>query len=219
MDHAWVSKSGAFVIRQVRLCRGRQARASRAAYVAPTEEHVVALTSDFPRIFSGENAGKRASRLFYRARAPRNAAAPRPFRGTCDALRFAAAISTASSIMTLELPRSASRCSKFAATDSLASTPISAKSERRTHHLLHLGGERFEIALLHQHSAASFLDRLGNSSVPRREHRHAGGHRFEDGIRNSFLVFIRRHFARVQETMAAADKARADSAWERNPRK
>ena len=98
------------------------------------------------------------------------------------------------------------RCSKLLATDSLASTPISANECWRASDLFHFGGERLIIALVHQRSATSIFNRLGDSAMPGREHRHAGRHRFENGIGDSLLVFVRRHLARVQEDVATMVK-------------
>ena len=72
--------------------------------------------------------------------------------------------------------------------------------------LFHFGGERLIIALVHQRSATSIFNRLGDSAMPGREHRHAGSHRFENGIGDSLLVFVRGHLARVQEDVATMVK-------------
>ncbi len=72
--------------------------------------------------------------------------------------------------------------------------------------LFHFGGERLIIALVHQRSATSIFNRLGDSAMPGREHRHAGRHRFENGIGDSLLVFVRRHLARMQEDVATVVK-------------
>src|SRR2546430_3710322 len=75
------------------------------------------------------------------------------------------------------------------------------ESKRRPHKVLHRCRERLEIAFLDQQAAAAFLDCFRNSTVPCREDRESRRHRFEDRIWNSFLVLVRRRFARVEKTM------------------
>src|SRR5438045_3865435 len=66
--------------------------------------------------------------------------------------------------------------------------------------------KRVVVALVHQNSTSTVLDRFRNSAVLGGENRQAAGHRLEHGIWNAFLVAVSAYFAGMKENVRLIKK-------------
>ena len=67
-------------------------------------------------------------------------------------------------------------------------------------------GQRFVVTFFYENTADVVFNGFWNSTVPRRENRQPGRHRFQHRIRYAFLVSVGARLARMQKKMRRIEK-------------